>query len=308
LTIETGPDPHPEASPGSSLQTRLWAGLALALAAWTFFPVLIYSPAGKTLSLAQHWLFDENYSYGFLIAPLAFYFVWERRAQLRGLAAPGSLWGLGIIVLALLLFVAGAMGGILILPRAAAILLLLGGILWIGGPKLTHELLFPVLFLFLMLPIPNVVFNQIAFPLQTFAAETATKTLFLLEIPALRMGNVIYLPHTQLEVAEACSGLRSLLALITTGVVFAHFFGRSWFQRILIVALSIPIAILVNALRVTVTGVLAHRYGLEVATGFFHELEGFGMFAIAFAAMTASGFAVMRWLPAAEPHARDADG
>ena len=83
------------------------------------------------------------------------------------------------------------------------------------------------------------------------------------------MGNVIHLPHTQLEVAQACSGLRSLLALVTTGVIFAYFFGTTWPQRVLIVAVSIPIAILVNAARVAVTGVLAHRYGMEVASGFF---------------------------------------
>jgi len=290
---------------GASSATRpippgawVWAGLSLALVTWTFFPILIYAGAGRPMALAQHWLYDDSYSYGFLIAPLALYFIWERREFLRSLPAEGSAWGLLVLGLAFIVFAAGTLGGVLVLPRASVILLLLGAILWIGGRRWARELLFPVLFLFLMLPIPNVILNQIAFPLQLFAAEVAEETLFLLEIPVRRMGNVMYLPHTQLEVAQACSGLRSLLALVTTGVVFAYFFGTTWLQRGLIVAVSIPIAILVNAARVAMTGLLAHRYGLEVATGFFHTLEGFGMFAFAFLLMAATGFAIVRLLPA----------
>ncbi len=275
----------------------LWAGLTLVLAGWTFFPILIHGGPGNPIALAQHWLYDDNYSYGFLIPPLAAYFAWERREHLRGLPAEGSAWGLFVLGLAFIVFAAGTLGGVLVLPRASVIVLLLGAILWIGGWRWTRELLFPVLFLFLMLPIPNVLLNKIAFPLQLFAAGVAEETLFLLEIPVRRMGNIIYLPHTQLEVAQACSGLRSLLALVTTGVVFAYFFGRTWPQRVLIVAASIPIAILVNAGRVAATGLLAHRYGMEVATGFFHTLEGFGMFALAFALMAAFGFTIVRLLP-----------
>ncbi len=275
----------------------LWAGLSLVFAAWTFFPILVHAGPGRPIALAQHWLYDDNYSYGFLIPPLALYFIWERRERLRGLSAEGSAWGLLVLGLAFIVFAAGTLGGVLILPRASVILLLLGAILWIGGRRWARELLFPVLFLFLMLPIPNVILNQVAFPLQLFAAEVAEETLFLLEIPVRRMGNVIYLPHTQLEVAQACSGLRSLLALVTTGVVFAYFFGTTWLQRALIIAASVPIAILVNAGRVAATGLLAHRYGVEVATGFFHTLEGFGMFALAFALMAATGFAIVRLLP-----------
>ncbi|TDJ09039.1 MAG: exosortase/archaeosortase family protein [Deltaproteobacteria bacterium] len=297
----------PEAAAGAVRPGAwLWAGLALLLAGWTFFPILIHGGPGHPMALVQHWLYDDNYSYGFLIPPLALYFVWERWEELRGLPAEGSAWGLAVLALAFLVFAAGTLGGVLVLPRASAIVLLLGAILWIGGWRWTRELLFPVLFLFLMLPIPNVILNQIAFPLQLFAAEVAEETLFLLEVPVRRMGNVMYLPHTQLEVAQACSGLRSLLALTTTGVVFAYFFGRTWLQRGLIVAVSIPIAILVNAARVAITGLLAHRYGMEVATGFFHTLEGFGMFALAFTLMAVTGFAIVRLLP--DPRTADPSG
>ncbi len=290
----------PEAAAGAvRLGAWLWAGLTFVLAGWTFFPILIHGGAGHPMALAQHWLYDDNYSYGFLIPPLAAYFVWERWEHVRGLPAEGSAWGLPVLALAFIVFAAGTLGGVLVLPRASVIVLLLGAILWIGGRRWTRELLFPVLFLCLMLPIPNVILNKIAFPLQLFAAEVAEETLFLLEIPVRRMGNVMYLPHTQLEVAQACSGLRSLLALVTTGVVFAYFFGRTWLQRGLIVAACIPIAILVNAARVAVTGLLAHRYGMEVASGFFHTLEGFGMFALAFALTAATGFTIVRLLPEA---------
>ena len=277
----------PEAAAGAVRPGAwLWAGLALLLAGWTFFPILIHGGPGRPIALVQHWLYDDNYSYGFLIPPLALYFVWERWEELRGLPAEGSAWGLGVLALAFMVFAAGTLGGVLVLPRASAIVFLLGAILWIGGWRWTRD--------------------QIAFPLQLFAAEVAEETLFLLEVPVRRMGNVMYLPHTQLEVAQACSGLRSLLALVTTGVVFAYFFGRTWLQRGLIVAVSIPIAILVNAARVAITGLLAHRYGMEVATGFFHTLEGFGMFALAFALMAVTGFTIVRLLP--ERRAADPSG
>jgi exosortase len=183
------------------------------------------------------------------------------------------------------------------LPRLSAVPLLFGGILWIGGRRWAAHLAFPVFFLLLAIPPPRFVFIQIAFPLQVFASEVAEQVLFWGGVPALREGNVIHLPQTQLEVAEACSGLRSLQALVTTGVVFAVFFGRGWLQRVVIVAASVPIAILVNALRVTGTGYLAYHQGLEVATGYYHLLEGFAMFGLACVVLALVGFAVIWLLP-----------
>ena len=294
----------PTQPPATGFGARSGSRLGLALGLLTalcgvavYFKVIIWDPDPSLFSLVEIWLWDEEASYGFLIPPLAAYFVWERQYRLRGLPAEGSAWGLTLIAVALGLFFVGLLGGINYLPRASAVFLLLGGILWIGGPRWTRELAFPVLFLLLMIPLPQFALIRIAFPLQVFAAEMAESALYTLGVPIFRTGNVIHLAHTQLEVAQACSGLRSLLALITTGVVFAYFFGRTALQRLIVVALSIPIAILVNAVRVAGTGWLAHTFGAEVATGFYHTIEGFGMFGIAFVLLACVGFGAVWLLP-----------
>jgi exosortase len=291
------PSRNPRASGRPDRLGVALATLTVAAGVWIFFRILFWDPDPDLYSLVEIWLAEEDYSYGFLIPPLAAYFVWERHYRLRGLPAVGSRWGLAVIVLAFAMFFVGLLGGINFLARASAVGLLFGGILWIGGRSWTRELAFPILFLLLMIPIPRFATIQISFPLQVFAAEMAEMALYAIGVPILRTGNVIHLPHTQLEVAEACSGLRSLLALVTTGVVFAYFFGRTALQRIIVVAASIPIAIAVNAFRVAGTGWLAHSFGANVATGFYHTIEGFGMFGIAFALLAVVGFTTAWLLP-----------
>lgn len=286
-----------ESSGLERLAPWLWGALTLAVGLWIFYPILIWDADPELWSLPEAWLADENYSYGFLIPPLAAYFVWENQYRLSGVPLDGTRFGLAVIAAAFLIFAMGMLGGINYLPRASAVLLLMGGVLWIGGWRWGRVLAFPVLFLFLMIPIPRFAMIQIAFPLQVFAAEMAQRILFEIGIPIFRTGNVIHLAHVDLDVAEACSGLHSLLALITTGVVFAYFFGRTIPQRVTVVAMSIPIAILVNALRVAGTGYLAHSYGLETATGFYHMLQGFGMFGLAFALLALTGFLATKLIP-----------
>jgi exosortase len=139
-----------------------------------------------------------------------------------------------------------------------------------------------LLFLFLMIPLPQSLVNTITFPLQLIASDLAMTPLYWLEIPALREGNVIHLAGTQLLVAKACSGLRSVMALGTLGVVFAYFFRKNMIERIVIVLSTLPIAILVNAFRVALTGYLTHRFGEAAAEGIIHQTEGFFTFGLAF--------------------------
>ena len=275
----------------------IWVAVCLVLTTFVFFPILVHSPDPELVSLADMWEIDDNYSYGYLIPPLALYFIWDNRERLIGLPVEGSSWGLAVIGLALGMFLIGLLGGVYFLPRASAVVLLAGCILWIGGWSWLKAVWFPTAFLFLMIPVPRFLFIQIAFPLQLFAAQVAEEILFLINVPILRSGNVITLAHTQLEVAEACSGLRSLFALITTGVVFAYFFGKNVLQQLVIVAWSVPIAIAVNALRVAGTGWLAHEFGLKVAAGYYHTMEGFVMFALAFGLLAGVGFAMIYVLP-----------
>ena len=246
----------------------------IALATVIFAPILRY--------MVLHWQKVDDYSHGFLIVPLALYFAWERRGKLRRAAIEPSWWGLVPLIAGTLSLAVGRLGTELMTMRAAYVLTVIGIVISVAGLKVFRVLAFPLLFLFMMVPLPQSIVNVIAFPLQLIAADLAVDALYLLEIPALREGNIIHLSETQLFVAEACSGLRSLMALLTLGVIFAYFFRKSFVERAIIVLSTIPIAILVNAFRVGLTGVLTHHLGSEAASGWIHQTEGLFTFGLAF--------------------------
>ena len=199
------------------------------------------------------------------------------------------------------------------LQRTSLVLMLAGVVVYFWGFRLLGLVLVPLLLLLLAIPIPAIVFNKIAFPLQLFASQCAVAAMRLFDIPVLRQGNVIELmplgssTTKKLEVVEACSGIRSLMTLVTLAVVFAYFThpkadGGGGFQlksyatwRSLILVLSaLPIAIITNAARVSGTGVLAHYYGTKVADGFFHEFSGWVVYIAAFLLLFALGWVLDR--------------
>jgi exosortase len=165
-----------------------------------------------------------------------------------------------------------------------------GTVLYVLGWRHLRVLALPIAFLLLMIPIPAIIFNQIAFPLQLVASRFGETTLNLWGIPVLREGNVIILANTTLEVAEACSGIRSLVSLLTLGIVYSYFTDPRGWVRVTVTLATIPIAIVANGLRVAGTGVAAHYYGGQVATGFLHTFSGWAVFVVAFTFL----FAVMR--------------
>jgi exosortase len=248
--------------------------LAVAVCLGIFAPILYH--------MTLHWKYVPDYSHGFLVGPLAVYFAWERRDQLKRTPIDPSWWGVVPLVLGALALTVGRLGVELMAMRTAFVLTLNGLILLLLGRQAYRVLAFPMLFLFLMIPLPQSLVNVIAFPLQLVAADLAVDALHVLGIPALREGNIIHLANTQLFVAEACSGLRSLMALGTLAVVFAYFFRKNLVERLVIVASAIPIAILVNAFRVALTGTLTHRFGKAAAEGVLHQTEGFFTFGLAF--------------------------
>jgi exosortase len=252
----------------------LYAGAASALAFGIFGPILYY--------MVLHWGAVDDYSHGFLVAPLALYFVWERRHDLQRATIRPSWWGLIPLALGSLALMIGRLGVELTAMRVSFVLTLIGLQILLLGRGVFRILAFPMLFLFFMVPLPQSLVNVVAFPLQLIAADFAVETLHLLHIPALREGNIIHLADTQLFVAEACAGLRSLMALGALAVVFAYFFRRNPIERVIIVASAIPIAIFVNAFRVALTGYLAHRMGSAAAQGLIHQTEGFFTFGLAF--------------------------
>jgi len=252
----------------------LSAGATTALALGIFGPILYH--------MVRHWAAVADYSHGFLVAPLALYFAWARRRDLQRAAIRPSWWGVLPLALGSLSLMIGRLGVELTSMRASFVLTLIGLQLLLLGRDVFRILLFPMLFLFLMVPLPQSLVNVVAFPLQLIAADFAVETLHMLQIPALREGNIIHLAETQLFVAEACAGLRSLMALGTLAVVFAYFFRRNPIERVIIVLSAIPIAIFVNAFRVALTGYLAHRMGSAPAQGLMHQTEGVFTFGLAF--------------------------
>lgn len=229
-----------------------------------------------------HWGQVQDYSHGYLIAPLSAYFIWERRKKLARTPIDPSWYGLIPLALGALALTIGRLGVEQMSMRVAFVLTLIGLQVLLLGIPMARVLAFPLFFLFLMVPLPQSLVNVIAFPLQLVAADLAVNVLHLFGMPVLREGNILHLPARPLFVAEACSGLRSLMALGTLGVLFAYFFRKSWPERILLVASTIPIAILVNAFRVALTALLAF-WDASWVEGSIHQFEGFFMFGMAFA-------------------------
>jgi exosortase len=249
------------------------------------------------VKLVRDWANDDNYSHGFLIIPIALYFAWERRQRLQAAVMKPSVLGLLIIVGSVAILLAGQLGAELFLTRVSLIGVTAGTIVFLLGWEHLRILFLPVAFLLLMIPIPAIIFNQIAFPLQLLASRFGETTLSLLDIPVLREGNVITLANTQLEVAEACSGIRSLISLLTLGIVYGYFVHPSAWVRTVLAVATIPVAILANGLRVAGTGVAAHYYGAEAAEGFFHTFSGWLVFLAAFAMLFVMHRLIAWWAP-----------
>jgi exosortase len=259
---------------------------ALGLVFWQVF-----------VRLVDAWSNDGNYSHGFLILPLALYFAWERRRQLNAAPVRPSNVGLFLLAAGIAVLLAGLWGSELFLSRVALLPVLAGIVLFLYGWQYLRILAFPLAFLFLMVPIPSIIFNQIAFPLQMFASRVGEWAISAAGIPVLREGNVLVLAHTTLEVAEACSGIRSLVSLITLGIVYGYFMDPRMWVRVLVVISAVPVAILANGARVAGTGMAAQWFGEEAAQGFFHEFSGWIVFLFAFALILVIRWAIVKVAP-----------
>jgi len=248
---------------------------------------IVWMYGGIVSSLARQWASDDNYSHGFFVIPLALYFCWERRDALKSARRQPTILGLILIAVSLAVLLAGLLGAELFLTRISLIGVIAGVVLFVWGWQHFRTLAFPLVFLLLMIPLPTIVFNQIAFPLQLLASRAGETVINLAGIPVLREGNVLQLPSRTLEVAEACSGIRSLVSLIMLAIVLGHFTERRTGRRILITLAAIPIAILANAARVAGTGLASELISPAAAEGFLHTFSGWLLFVVAFIGLVA---------------------
>jgi exosortase len=185
---------------------------------------------------------------------------------------------MALIAGSLVVYATGIIGADLFLQRVSMVSMIAGIVLYVTGWQMFRGLAFPLAYLLLMIPLPGIIFNSIAFPLQLLAAQIATDVMQVFAIPVYREGNVIHLAAASLDVEEACSGIRSLISLTAIGAPFAYFMETKWWRRLLIVVMVVPIAVVANVFRVTVTGLLAHYLSVDTALGLFHSVGGMSVF------------------------------
>jgi exosortase len=224
-----------------------------------------------------------NNSHGILVPFIAVFLIWHKRGELRKKTVVTYIPGALIFIGAMLLYVIAYAGLVAVVCRTMIVFSLIGLVLFVLGKEIFKEIRFPLFFLLFMVPVPDSIYGQVALPLQTFATIISTDIIQMLGIVALREGNRVYFANTQLEVAEACSGLRSMMAFVMLSFLFTYFMSRKVRWKMCVMVLSaIPLALFANILRVTGTGILANFYGDKVARGFLHEFSGMVVFAFGF--------------------------
>jgi exosortase A len=231
--------------------------------------------------LMDDWDLDEEYSHGWLVVPIALYLAWERREQLARVPLRPSRWGLALLAFSLAALAAGTLAAETFVTRMSIVLTAVAAIMYVAGIEHVKILRFPLAFLLLMIPIPGIIFNRVVFPLQLVASDFGARSLAAAGIPVFREGNLINLAHMNLDVAEACSGIRSLISLFTLSLLYGYFTEPRTAVRMLLLVSTIPVAIVANGLRVAATGVAANFYGAGVAEGFFHSFSGWIVFVVA---------------------------
>jgi exosortase len=250
---------------------------------WIVFPSvllvltsILYAPILK--ELVMDWWTDPDYGHGFFVPLISGYVLWHQRARWVKSEVKPSNFGFLVMVGGIILLLGGSLGAELFTSRFSLLVLLAGMVLFLAGWKKLRSVSFPLGFLILMIPIPVIIYNQITFPLQLLASRFATSWLELMQVPVLREGNVLILPNYSLEVVEACSGVRSLMTLITLAVAYGYLVESRRWVRYTLPVLMVPIAIVSNAIRIMGTGMLTYHFGPKAAEGFFHDFSGWIIF------------------------------
>jgi exosortase len=238
--------------------------------------LLLYESVLKNLVVA--WWSDPDYSHGFLVPLFSGYILWRERERWIKSEIKPSNFGLLVMLGAIGLLFVGSLGAELFTARLSFLVLFAGMILFLAGWKFLRALAFPLGFLIFMIPIPSIIYNQITFPLQLIASRFATFWLECFRVPVLRDGNILILSNYSLEVVEACSGIRSLISLISLAIIYGYFVEPRRWVRCTLVILMVPIAIVSNALRIMGAGMMAHRFGPSSAEGFLHLFSGWVIF------------------------------
>lgn len=232
---------------------------------------------GRTaLHLVREWTSSADASYGVVLAAVALGVVWRRRAEVVRAATGAKPRNSGLVLLlcALLLGLTGRLAADVFLTRVSLVCVLAGILAYSAGPAALRTLTAPFVFLLLAIPLPALIVNAITLPMQLVASRIAELSLAAMAVPVYREGNLLMLPSSTLEVAEACSGLRSLVSLAAVGVVLAWTLDRRPARRVALVLAAVPVAVFMNGLRIAATGVAVEQWGAGAGKGAWHELTG----------------------------------
>jgi exosortase len=271
-----------------AMKPRQWVqiGVVAGLLAGLYYSVV---PA-----MVSIWWNDPGYSHGLLIPPLALYIAWLRREEVFAQPAASDGRGLWLVAAACLVYLLGRLGAEFFLMRVSMVLVL-GGLVWtFWGARRLQKLAFPLILLLTMVPLPAVLYNRMAAPLQLFASGVATGALQLIGIPVFQDGNIIHLSHSSLGVAEACSGLRSISSLSVLALVLGYLLNPRLGARVALFLLAIPTAIAVNVLRIVGTALVAEQ-DPHLAEGFYHSFSGWLVFLVGFGGLYLQGMVLTSW-------------
>ncbi len=228
------------------------------------------------------WFSHSDNSHAVLVPLVSLYFFWDKRAEIRRTPSQGSNAGLILLIFCLLFYILSFIGGIAFFCRLALVTSLIAIVWCCMGTAILRILAFPLGFLFFMIPVPETLLGMVSYPLQLMATKISAELIGYCTIPIYREGNILFFINTQLEVAEACSGIRSIMSLTMISAIFAYISPGVVWHRVVLVVAAIPIAFIANILRVTGTGILAHFHGDKVARGFLHDFSGLAIFLFGF--------------------------
>jgi exosortase len=233
-----------------------------------------------SVKLVYDWATLPDFSHGFLIPFFALFLLWDKRQELRSTPIVPTWAGIWLVALGLFELLLGVFGADLFIQRTSFMLLAAGLVWTLLGKAMLGRVKFVFFVLLLAIPLPTILFNQITFPLQLRASQFAADILPLFNVPVLQEGNIIQLPAMPLEVAQACSGIRSLLSLFTVAVIYGYFLERATWRRVVLALSAVPIAVTANVARIVGTGLCVQYWDPDKALGFFHDFQGWLMFLV----------------------------
>lgn len=245
--------------------------------------------------MVKQWASDDNYSHGFLVPFISVYLAYMRKNELENATVRPCNYGILLVAFGLTMLILGWVATELLTMRSSLIVVTAGVVLYLLGPEIFRILLAPLCYLLLMVPIPAVIYDAAAFPLKLLVTKVSVLAMKALGIVVWQEGNILMFPNITLEVADACSGLRSIMSLLALGAAYAFVLHTKTRDRVILILSTLPIAIFTNCLRVIATGILAQYFGSAAAEGFFHEFAGLFVFGAAVVMFVALGSGLKRW-------------